>query len=365
MTDDRTAPEPDDAQAQPTAPLPAAQPTAPLPAPPQAWPSPSAPAPGTAQPAWGSPAGPVGDPGAPEWARPAAAQPDGAQPAGPYGAPPAGPAYGTPPVGPAYGTPPVGPAYGAPAGGYPYGAAPTGGYPYGGAQPAYGTPPGGRRGPSTGVVIAVAVAVVVAVGAVLAGVAATFATSGDDREASAPVVPAPSFGPPSGGATGDPAPGLSPRATPAPAPRVPSPTSEAALAYVAKANAYCRTTTDPALKAAEPLSQTDPARYLRAAAKANRELDAELRKDVPRDLRSTVAQITKNWDALSEGYEKAAEAFEAGDAATFSQLLAQAQDANAVGNDLAQQIGMGDCADAGGLGGTNGGSSPTAPGVTA
>lgn len=339
MTDDRTAAQPDDA----------ARPTAPLPAPPQAWPSPSAPDPGTAQPAWGSPAGPVGEPGAPEWARPAA-----------FGAPPAGPAYGTPPAGPAYGAPPAGPAYGTPPG-YPYGAAPAGGYPYAGAQPAYGTPPA-RSGPSAGVVVALAVAGVVALVGVLAAVGAVFAAGNGDPEAAGPVVPGPSFTEPSpdGGAGGG---QPTPRRTPTPAPRVPSPTSAAGKAYVDQANAYCRSTTDPGLKAAAPLGQSDPAEYLRESAKVNRALDDHLRKDVPKELSSTVAQITKSWDRLSEYYEKAADAFEAGDAQAFQQHLGTAQDANELGNDLAKQIGMSDCADAGGLGGTGGGQ-PT-PGVTA
>ncbi|WP_088314443.1 hypothetical protein [Kineosporia sp. R_H_3] len=296
------------------------------PAPPQTWP--------VQPPAWGTPPaspGPVADPAPP------------AQPAQP--APPPAPewAYAAPPSAWQSAPPPAPP----------------------GQLPPWGAPVGAPQGPSTartvGIILGVTAALVVAVVAA----ALVLWRPWDGVTPVADPGPRPSIT----GEAPTPLPDPDGGATPAPVPTEPALPpqaleSAAAKAYVKRANAYCRATTDPALKKAFAYADSDPERFLTEAARINRELDTYLRKDVPDEISDNVAGITKDWDTFAAEYEKGAKAYVAGDLETAGQRLAAGEAANRDGNAKARQIGLSDCADAGGLGGgpAGGGASP---GVTA
>jgi hypothetical protein len=174
------------------------------------------------------------------------------------------------------------------------------------------------------------------------------------------------FPAPSADGPTDPAPSAAAPTDPTPstdAPTRPAPSGGTAQtrAWLAAANAYCRNTTDPELKKVRPLIATDPAGYFSEAAKINRRLDAFLRKDVPAPLRADVASITASWDELATLYEQAAKAGAGGDLTAADDLVARAMVSNEKGNLVARRIGLPDCADAGGLGG----SGSAAPTITA
>ena len=241
---------------------------------------------------------------------------------------------------PAYGQPPYGQAPFAPSAHPPYGA-PT-------DYPAYGPPAGQLPGRPTGrprmlpwILGAVAgVLVLVLTGVGLAVWSPWSKTSDPIPARTSPSSPAdPSSSSEPGGAAADPA----------------------NQSWLLATNAYCRGTTDPELKAASPLSKTDPATYFERNAAITRELDTLLRKNPPAGLRSQVEEIATHWDEMADLLDQAAAAIRDGDRTTATQLLDESDTANQLGNDLAKQIGLPDCADAGGIGVTP---SPTGPGTS-
>lgn len=123
-----------------------------------------------------------------------------------------------------------------------------------------------------------------------------------------------------------------------------------AKAWIAGINTYCRVTVDPALKAAKALNKSDYPRSLELFAAANRDLDTLMRRDPPDSVKQQVMQIADNWDALADYYEQAAAALHKGDKARALALIEKGNAVNTLGNDLAIQIGLPDCANAGSLG---------------
>ena len=147
---------------------------------------------------------------------------------------------------------------------------------------------------------------------------------------------------------------------------VPIPTAQATggpatRSWLSATNAYCRSTTDPALKSASAQTKDDPAAHFARAAAINRELDAVLRKNPPHDLRPQVEQITSHWDRMADLLDQAAAAMRRHDSSGVSQLLDQSDAANQLGNDLATRIGLPDCAQAGAIGVPK---RPSGPGAT-
>ena len=71
--------------------------------------------------------------------------------------------------------------------------------------------------------------------------------------------------------------------------------------------------------------------------------------------------VASAWDQMASLMDQAATALRANDRTGAARLLDQSDAANQRGNDLANQIGLQDCADAGGIGGTTGpsGGGPT------
>lgn len=292
-----------------------------------------------------------------------------APPAPPQTWPVQPPAWGTPPAAPEPVTgqvpPPPAPEWAYPAPPSAWQSAPPPAPP--GQLPPWGAPVGAPQGPSTartvGIILGVTAALVVAV--VAAALVLWRPWDGTTQVADPGPVPsvtgeAPTLpSDPDGGATPAPAPAPTEPALPPQALK-----SAAAKAYVKRANAFCRATTDPALKKAFAYADSDPERFLTEAARINRELDTYLRKDVPDEISDNVAGITKDWDTFASEYEKGAKAYVAGDLEAAGQRLTAGEAANRDGNAKARQIGLSDCADAGGLGGgpAGGGASP---GVTA
>jgi hypothetical protein len=289
-----------------------------VPPPPQTWP--------VQPPAWGTPpAAPdpaptaVAPPPAPEWVYPATPA------TGPYAPPPAPP----------------------------------------GPVPPWGAPAPAPSGPSTGKTVAIILGVTAALVVAVVAAALSIWQPWDGGSSVAVPDPLPSI-------TRDapnPVPAPDGGATPAPAPTEPALPkitlkTAAAKAYVEKANAFCRATTDPELKKAFAYADSDPERLFTEAARINRELGTYLRKNVPDEISGNVAGITKDWDTVATAYERGAKAYVAGDLESAGQELAAGEAANRDGNAKARQIGLSDCADAGGLGGgpAGGGASP---GVTA
>jgi hypothetical protein len=197
----------------------------------------------------------------------------------------------------------------------------------------------------------------------LAGAAVAVRHAWSDRTsttaANSPAVPAPTVAPDTGN------PGASPPDAPStgapPAPSGSAPADPTSRSWLAATNAYCRNTTDPALKKAAPLAATDPATYFNRIAAINRELDNLLRKDPPSGLRVQTGQVASDWDRMATLFDQAATAVRQNNRSGAAQLIAQGEVANRLGNDQATQIGLRDCADAGGIGVTGG---PTAPGAT-
>jgi hypothetical protein len=132
----------------------------------------------------------------------------------------------------------------------------------------------------------------------------------------------------------------------------------ATSSWLAATNAYCRTTTDPAIKKASPLATTDLAAYFARVAAINREVDMVLRKDPPSGLRTQVEQVASNWDRMATFFDQAAAALRKNDRAGAKAAAAQGDAANQLGNDLASRIGLQDCAQAGGIGGPASASTP-------
>lgn len=147
----------------------------------------------------------------------------------------------------------------------------------------------------------------------------------------------------------------------APGPSSSGKVDAATASWLSATNAYCRGTTDPALKKVSPLSDTDPATYLTRVAAINRQLDTLLRKNPPSGLRAQVEQVASDWDRMATLFDQAAEAVRRNDRTGAGQLVAQADVANRRGNDLATRIGLRDCAQAGAIGVTT---TPTVPGPT-
>lgn len=135
----------------------------------------------------------------------------------------------------------------------------------------------------------------------------------------------------------------------------------AASSWLAATNAYCRSTTDPQIKEASPLSATDLAAYLTRIAAINRDLNTVLRKDPPSSLRVQVERVASDWDRMTTLFDQAATALGRNDRAAAARLVAQGDAANQLGNELATRIGLQDCADAGAIGAT---ASASAPGIT-
>jgi hypothetical protein len=131
----------------------------------------------------------------------------------------------------------------------------------------------------------------------------------------------------------------------------------ATRSWLAATNAYCRSTTDPALKKAR--SKGDSAAYFARTAAINRELDAVLRKNPPRGLRSQVERIAAHWDRMADLLDQAAAAVRRDDPSGAMQLVDESNAANQLGNDLATRIGLLDCAQAGAIGMAE---SPSGPG---
>lgn len=358
----------------------AAQTPSPFAPPDAGTPPPAAPPAGT--PAYGTPPAPASGYGPPPFGTPVSAPPPDGTP--PYGPPPAGlPAYGSPPTGtPAFGAPPAGtPEYGAPPAGTPgYGPPPYGtpaSGPPGYGPPAYGPPtigtvvPASPSGGRTKLLWIIGAAVAAACLLVVTG-ALALRHGGSDRAAtqgapSSGATPAPSnpseTRSPDDTATGDASPGASspgPSSTStAPGPGTSGKVDAATASWLSATNAYCRGTTDPALKKASAVAETDPATYLTRVAAINRELDTLLRKNPPAGLRTQVTQVASDWDRMATLFDQAATAVRRGDRAVAGQLVGQANLANRHGNDLAITIGLRDCAEAGGIGVTATPSGPT------
>jgi hypothetical protein len=312
------------------------------------------------------PTAPVPQWGPPDDDRPAPTQPLGSPspaaeppaygppPVMPAPVPPGEPPYGQPPYGqPPYAQPPYGqPPYGQP----PYGQPPSGQPPYG--QPPSVPPSSGRKlfwiiGAVAAVMVLLLVGVSVAAWQRLS--AGTNTTASGTPTAGTPTAPG-STSPDTGTPPGSPG-ATSGGATPGPT----SPPDAASTSWLTATNAYCRSTTDPDLKRVAPLATTDAATYFTRVAAINRQLDTFLRKNPPTGLRPQVEQVASAWDQMASLMDQAATALRGNDRTGAARLLDQSDTANQRGNDLANQIGLQDCADAGGIGVTTGpsGGGPT------
>ena len=120
--------------------------------------------------------------------------------------------------------------------------------------------------------------------------------------------------------------------------------------WLVAVNSYCRSTVDPAIKAAA--LDPDVAAYFTRIASINRQLDARLRRSAPSSLQGDVEHLAGDWDRMAALYDQAAAAAAGGNRALALTLARQAEDANQAGNDLAVKIGLPDCASAGGIGET-------------
>ncbi|HEY6796249.1 MAG TPA: hypothetical protein VI248_16360 [Kineosporiaceae bacterium] len=280
--------------------------------------------------------------------QPGSAQPGSAQPDAPAPTPPTAP---TPPpswavpVGtlPAPGSASTGPGWSVPP------AAPSTGpgwtLPPPPPQPEVlqvGTPgsPGGGRGRVVAMVVGlVAVVLVLVAGGVYAAGHALRGRTGPAGQAALPTAPdgQDPFGNPFGPAPGPPAP------TPS-APVIPS------QGWTVPVNAYCRDV-DLQLKAV-PSATTVAGQIssLRQLAGIIRTMNTRLRgMQVPADSRSAFEAMMAAWEQVPAGYEQAAVAAEKADRDGYAAAIAHAEQANDQGNVIAGQLGLGYCADAGGL----------------
>ncbi len=122
-------------------------------------------------------------------------------------------------------------------------------------------------------------------------------------------------------------------------------------AWIRTTNAHCRSTVDPAYKAAaEQYRETDSIAYFTQMATITRDLNQVLGQGQPASLAAQVRQIIDAWGAMASEYEQMVQALEAQDVARAKEAYERSEGANARGNAVAKQIGLPDCADAGGIG---------------
>jgi len=328
------------------------------------------PAPPPASPVFGAPGYTAPQPGyAPPGAGQAAAMPG-------YGTPgAAAPGYGSPSYGspacapgyaaagapgyaaPSYGTPSYGsPSYGAPGYGAPgYGSTPGYGAP-GYGPPAYGATEVLGHGPSSpsrgGRIAAIVGSLVVVFALVVAGGVWLLhdPNAGNDSGLPQPSRVAP-FDP---GATPDP--GLPTDPAPSAPPRTRAPQSTES--WAAPVNAYCRVA-DRQLKAV-PQGKDKAARvaYLKGTGAVIRAMNDRLRgMSVPPEHKADYDGMLAAWDQVPTGYDQQAAAVTSGDQTALDAAVASTEAANERGNQLANRLGLPDCADAGGI--PDGSSSPT------
>ncbi len=290
--------------------------------------------------------------------------------------------YGQAPDGqPQYGSPQYGsPQYGSPQYGSPqYGSPQYGSPQYGYGQPHYGQPQQApqprRRNPLPWIVAVVTVGAILVLGGT--SLALWYGWQGRTTTTSAqtpvqapasttapgtasPASPDSASAAPDSASAAPSSPGTSADGT-SPSPGGAGAADRATSSWLAATNAYCRTTTDPAIKKASPLSTTDLAAYFARIAAINREVDTVLRKDPPSGLRAQVEQVASNWDRMATFFDQAAAALRKNDLSGAKAAAAQGDAANQLGNDLASRIGLQDCAQAGAIGGPASASSSPDP----
>jgi hypothetical protein len=121
--------------------------------------------------------------------------------------------------------------------------------------------------------------------------------------------------------------------------------------WVSAANAHCRQAVDPAMKRAGRLTTpADIPQVLPSLASIQRDLDDYLRSlTVPAADESAVRQMTDYWDALVGQWQLAIAAYDSGDETSAQTAVETGSGYNDKGNQIANQLGLGDCARAGAL----------------
>jgi hypothetical protein len=138
-----------------------------------------------------------------------------------------------------------------------------------------------------------------------------------------------------------------------PAPSGPGPSgpvTQPPAGWTIPVNAYCREA-DRQLKAVPaPKSDAEQASTLHQLASIVRAMNTRLHgMTVPADQKAAYDAMMSSWEEVPGGYDEAAAAAEKGDANAYQLAMARSSAANDEGNSIAHQIGLGDCADAGGL----------------